>query len=132
MQYLFSSMFFLSGWTFVLYMTIPVIRIFTGAQPLAAATAAQFLLHFAPYFCISLVAVAVAGAGAYTFDAFALLIANFWIQILATVFVVFRRTGAFVVTAKRGAAGPQPGAVIPALGMIALLVTASSTDWHRG
>ncbi len=132
MQYLFSSLFFLSGWTFALYMTIPAVRIFTGAQPLASATAAQFLLHFAPYFGVSLVAVAVAGAGAYTFDAFALLIANFWIQIVATVFVVFRRTGTFVVTAKRGATGPQPGAVIPALAMILLLVTASFYGLSQG
>jgi len=132
MQYLFSSLFFLSGWTFALYMTIPAIRIFTGAQPLDSATAAQFLLHFAPYFCVSLVAVAVAGAGAYTFDAFALLIANFWIQIVATVFVVLRRTGTFVVTAKRGATGPQPGAVLPALAMIGLLLAASCYGLSQG
>ena len=86
-------MFFLSGWTFALYMALPVIRIFTGAQPLAGATADQFLLHFAPYFCVSLFAVAVAGAGVYTFDAFALLIANFSVQILATLFVLTRRNG---------------------------------------
>ena len=76
LQYLLSSMFFLSGWTFALYMLLPVIRIFFGGEPLASSTADQFLLHFAPYFCISLVAVAVAGAGSYTFDAFALLFAT--------------------------------------------------------
>lgn len=59
-QYLLSSMFFLSGWTFALYMALPVIRIFCGDQPLAGATADQFLVHFAPYFCVSLAAVAVA------------------------------------------------------------------------
>jgi cellulose synthase (UDP-forming) len=124
MQYLFSSLFFLSGWTFALYMSIPAIRIFTGAQPLNGATAAQFLLHFAPYFCVSLFAVAVAGAGTYTFDAFALLIANFWIQIVSTLFVIMRRKGRFVVTAKHGDMGRQPRTVLPALVMIGILAAA--------
>jgi cellulose synthase (UDP-forming) len=115
MQYLLSSMFFLSGWTFALYMALPAIRIFTGAQPLAGTTADQFLMHFAPYFCVSLGAVAVAGAGTYTFEAFALLIANFWVHVVSTVFVLLRRTGRFVVTAKKGAQGAQPRAVAPAL-----------------
>lgn len=132
MQYLFSSLFFLSGWTFALYMTIPVIRIFTGAQPLNGATAAQFLLHFAPYFCISLLAVAVAGAGTYTFDAFALLIASFWIQIASTVFVVLGRKGSFVVTAKHGERSAQPRTVWPALVMIAILGAAVLDGLVRG
>jgi cellulose synthase (UDP-forming) len=123
-QYLLSSMFFLSGWTFALYMALPVIRIFFGDQPLAGATADQFLVHFAPYFCVSLAAVAVAGAGVYTFNAFALLIANFSVQILATLFVLTRRRGRFVVTAKRGGDGPQPVTVLPALLVMAVLLSA--------
>jgi cellulose synthase (UDP-forming) len=130
-QYLLSSMFFLSGWTFALYMTLPVIRIFFGDQPLAGATADQFLVHFAPYFCVSLAAVAVAGAGAYTFNAFALLIANFSVQILATLFVLTGRKGRFVVTAKRGGDGPQPATVLPALLAMAVLLSAIGYGLHR-
>jgi cellulose synthase (UDP-forming) len=114
----------LSGWTFALYMAFPIIRILTGAQPLAGTTADQFLLHFAPYFCVSLGAVAVAGAGRYTFDAFALLIANFWVHIVSTFFVLSRRKGRFVVTAKRGRAEAQPTTVIPALAVMAVLLVA--------
>ncbi len=125
-QYLFSSMFFLSGWTIGLYMALPVIRIVTGAQPLAGASADQFLIHFAPYFCVSLGAVAAAGAGQYTFGAFALLEANFSVHVLATLLVAARRRGRFVVTPKRGAGGPQPGAVWPALVAIAVLVGAAA------
>jgi cellulose synthase (UDP-forming) len=124
LQYLLSSMFFLSGWTFGLYMALPAIRIFTGAQPLAGATADQFLLHFAPYFGVSLVAVAVAGAGEYTFAAFALLIANYALQVLSTLLVIARRRGRFVVTAKRGQDAPQPLAALPALVSIAGLLSA--------
>lgn len=123
-QYLLSCMFFLSGWTFALYMALPVIRIFTGSQPLAGATADQFLLHFAPYFATCLAAVAVAGAGAYTFDAFALLIANFSVQVFSTLSVIARRRGRFVVTAKRGVDDPQPAAVFPALLVMCVLLSA--------
>ncbi|HEX4217820.1 MAG TPA: glycosyltransferase family 2 protein [Acidimicrobiales bacterium] len=123
-QYLLSTMFFLSGWTFALYMTLPVVRIFFGAQPLAGATADQFLLHFAPYFCVSLMAVAVAGAGEYTFAAFALLIANYAVQVISSLLVLARRGGRWVVTAKRGSDGPQPGTVFPALVAIAGLLAA--------
>jgi cellulose synthase (UDP-forming) len=105
-------------------MALPVIRIFFGDQPLAGATADQFLVHFAPYFCVSLAAVALAGAGAYTFNAFALLIANFSVQILATLFVLTGRKGRFVVTAKRGGDGPQPATVLPALLTMAVLLVA--------
>jgi cellulose synthase (UDP-forming) len=131
LQYLFSSMFFLSGWTFALYMALPVIRIFWGSQPLAGASADQFLLHFAPYFCTCLAAVAIAGAGIYTFDAFALLIANFSVQVLSTLLVLTRRTGRFVVTAKRGSAGPQPLTVVPAIVMMAVLASATGYALDR-
>ena len=63
------------------------------------------LLYFAPYYAISLMAVAAAGAGSYTFDAYCLFIANFWIQIVATVYVVTGTKLAWVVTSKQGSEG---------------------------
>ncbi|MGH2927862.1 MAG: glycosyltransferase family 2 protein, partial [Solirubrobacteraceae bacterium] len=124
LQYLLSAMFFLSGWTFAVYMALPAVRIFVGIQPLAGATASQFLVHFAPYFCLSLAAVAVAGAGSYCFDAFALMVASAWVQIVSTILVVLRRTGRFVVTAKHGKKGAQPRAALPSLLAIGALVGA--------
>jgi cellulose synthase (UDP-forming) len=122
LQYLLASMYFLSGWTVLLYMSFPVIRILTGAQPLAGATADQFLLHFSPYFCASLATVAVAGAGAYTWRAFTLAAASFWIHVRATALGLVRRRGRFVVTPKHGAEAPQPTSVWPTLAMLALLI----------
>jgi cellulose synthase (UDP-forming) len=120
LQYFLSAMYFLSGWTVLVYMSFPVIRILFGEQPLAAATANQFLLHFAPYFACALFTVAVAGGGAYTFGGFALAAASFWIHVLSTLMTVSRRRGRFVVTPKQGALGPQPFTVAPAL--LAVLV----------
>jgi cellulose synthase (UDP-forming) len=122
-QYLLSSMYFLSGWTVLVYLTMPIVRILTGAQPLAGATADQFLLHFAPYYAVALGMVAVAGAGAFTFAGFALATSSFWIHVRASLLAAVGRRGAFVVTPKQGDLHRQPGAVWPALAMVALLLS---------
>jgi cellulose synthase (UDP-forming) len=110
-QYLLSGMYFLTGWTVLIYMSLPVVRILTGAQPLAGATADQFLVHFAP-----------ASAGTYTFAAFSLAVASFWVQIGASISVLTGRRGRFVVTPKRGSTSRQPRAVLPALCVMVVLV----------
>jgi cellulose synthase (UDP-forming) len=127
LPFLLSSMFFLTGWTYLIYMTLPVVRILGGEQALAGATAAQFLSHFAPYFCASMLTVAVAGSGSYTFAAFALMEASFWIHIDATLRTLLRRRGRFVVTPKVGSSAPQPRAVAPAL--VALLTLAGAAAY---
>jgi cellulose synthase (UDP-forming) len=125
LQYLLSSMFFLSGWTALIYMMLPVVRILTGAQPLASAGADQFLLHFAPYFGLALFTVGIAGAGAYTFEAFALSFANFWVHIASSAACALRFPARFKVTPKSGIAGPQPGAIFPVLVAVSVLCGAA-------
>ena len=78
-----------------------------------------------PYYAVALTMAAVAGAGSYTFAAFALSAANFWIHVLSTIYTVLRRKGSFVVTPKKGAAARQPRAVMPALVVVAILVGVS-------
>jgi cellulose synthase (UDP-forming) len=124
-HYLLSSSYFLSGWALLAYMSFPVIRILTGAQPIAAASADQFVLHFAPYFCTALAMVVVAGRGTYTFAGFALAAASFWIQILASLAALTRRAGRFVVTPKQGEGRRQPRAVAPTLVAIGALLGVS-------
>jgi cellulose synthase (UDP-forming) len=124
LQYLLSTLYFLSGWTLLVYMLLPIVRIVFGAQPVAATSASQFLLHFAPYFVLALGTVAFAGAGEYTFAAFCLAAASFWIHVTASVLVALRRPGRFVVTAKHGGGGWQPRAVWPVLAVLCLMATA--------
>ena len=123
-HYLLSAMYFLSGWTLLAYMAFPVIRIATGAQPLAGATADQFLLHFAPYFGLALWMVARAGGGSYRFGAYALQAASAWIHVHASLQTLARRGGRFVVTPKEGASGRQPRAVAVPLALVAILLGA--------
>ena len=124
LQYLLSATYFLTGWTLLLYMSLPVLRLIFGIQPLARITADQFLIHFAPYYCGALGAVALAGTGAYTFGGFALAAASFWIHVQATIGAALRLSARFVVTPKRGEARRQPAAVTPALLAVAILVLA--------
>ena len=131
LQYLLSASYFLSGWTVLVYMTFPVVRIVTGAQPLAATTADQFLAHFAPYFGMALLALTWLGGGAYTFRAFALQAASFWIHVQSTVLALLRRRGRFVVTPKQGAHGRQPRAVAPALAAVAVLLLVAAYGLAR-
>lgn len=131
-HYLLSSMYFLSGWTVLIYMAMPVARILTGAQPLASVGADQFLIHFAPYFALALYAVAVAGGGSYTFAAFALQSASFWIHVKASVLALVGRRGRFVVTPKQGVHGRQLRPVWPALLAVAVLLGASAYGLSRG
>lgn len=120
-QYLLSAGFFLTGWTFLVYMAMPVVRLLTGAQPIATAGADQFLLAFLPYFGLALATLAATGAGTYGFGAYSLLFANWWVHVSATISVLRGRPGRFVVTPKDGAARRQPRAVLPALACIVVL-----------
>jgi len=131
LQYALSASYFLSGWTVLVYMSFPVVRILTGAQPLASTTADQFLVHFAPYFGVALLALTWLGGGTYTFKAFALQAASFWIHVQSTVLALLRRRGRFVVTPKEGEGGPQPRAVAPALAALAVLLGAAAFGLAR-
>jgi cellulose synthase (UDP-forming) len=124
-QYLLSSIFWLTGWTILLYVSLPIIRIFTGAQPVAATYGGQFLVYFGPYFAAAVVFVAVAGGGAYTYRACTLLAASFWVHVYATIASILRLPSRFVVTPKEGAGGWQPAAVWPTLLVLAALVGAA-------
>jgi cellulose synthase (UDP-forming) len=57
----------------------------------------------------------------YTFAAFALTAATFWLHIHASLKALLRRPGRFVVTPKRGRAGRHIRAVLPALIAICVL-----------
>ena len=87
----------------LVYLSLPVIRILTGAQPVDGAAADSFLAAFGPYFALSLATVASVGAGHYTFAAYSLATSTFWIHVHATYRTLRGRAGSFVVTPKQGA-----------------------------
>lgn len=131
-QYLLSSMYFVTGWTLLIYILFPILRLTTGAQPLAMTTSNAFLVHFAPYFGIAMLVVALVARGEYTFEAFCLAAASFWIHIWATVATITRRARSFNVTPKKGESRRQPGAVWPALLTVTALAWSAGFGLSRG
>jgi cellulose synthase (UDP-forming) len=126
LQYLLSVAFWLTGWTFAVYAAFPLVRIVTGEQPIEVASPEEFFIYWGPYFLASMVTVAVAGAGRYSYWAFALMSASFWIHILALSLTVLRRRGSFVVTPKKGAAERQVRPVLVPLALIAILAAVAT------
>jgi cellulose synthase (UDP-forming) len=124
-QYMLSACYFLSGWTVALYLTLPVVRILFGLQPLAGSEADTFLAAFAPYFALSLATVASVGAGKYTFAAYSLATSTFWLHLHATWQVIRRQSRGFVVTPKSGDTGRQLRPAAPTLAVLAVLVGAA-------
>jgi cellulose synthase (UDP-forming) len=122
LQYLLSAAFWLTGWTLVVYMTFPIVRILTGEQPITVASPEEFLIRWGPYFVASMTTVAIAGGGRFSYRAFALLSASFWIHVFASILTVLRRKGSFAVTPKQGAAGRQLRPIAVPLAAISVLL----------
>jgi cellulose synthase (UDP-forming) len=131
LNYLLSAAYWLTGWTLLVYFAFPLVRIATGAQPVHVGTANDFLVHWGPYFLASMGTVALVARGRYTYAAFALMEASFWIHILASVLTLFRRKGRFAVTPKQGEAGRQFRPVAVPLAVAGLLGTVAAVGLAR-
>jgi len=119
LQYLLSAAYWLTGWTLLVYMAFPVVRILTGEQPIDVSSPEEFLLHWGPYFIASMVTVGLAAGGRYRFSAFALMSASFWIHVVASLLTAARRKGSFAVTPKQGTTGRQIRPVLVPLAVCA-------------
>lgn len=122
LQYLWSSSFFLTGWTILVYLLLPLIRITTGAQPLAEQSADEFLIRFAPYFATALGSVATIGRGMYTFAAYTLLYVSFPVHVAASISAALGGPGVFVVTPKGRPSDSALGPLRPTLVAFGALV----------
>jgi cellulose synthase (UDP-forming) len=121
LQYLLSAAYWLTGWTLLVYMAFPAVRILTGEQPIAVSSPEAFLIHWGPYFVTSMVTVGLAAGGRYRYSAFALMSASFWIHVVASLLTLGRRKGSFAVTPKQGSAGRQIRPVLVPLAVCAAL-----------
>jgi cellulose synthase (UDP-forming) len=126
LQYLLSGAYWLTGWTLVVYMLFPIVRILFGEQPIVVSSPEEFLVHWGPYFLASMLTVTVASGGRYSWSAFALMSSSFWIHVVASVLTLGRRKGSFAVTPKQGIEGRQVRPVLVPLGVVALLVAVAA------
>ena len=126
LQYLLSAAYWLTGWTLLIYMTFPIVRIITGEQPINVPSAEEFIVFWGPYFLAGMLTVAVASKGKYSYSAFAVMSASFWIHILATILTLLRRKGSFAVTPKKGSDSRQIRPVlVPILFCVVLAAVAA-------
>ena len=106
----------------MLYLSLPALQLLFGIQPLDDLSAAEFILHFGPYFVASMAIAVFASKGSYTFRALALRVATFGVHIRALSDVLLRRPPAFAVTPKRRVRRRQLRSIAPSIVFAVLLV----------
>jgi cellulose synthase (UDP-forming) len=103
-QYLVATSYWLTGWTILVYLSLPIARLVFGLPVLVDPTGA-FAVHFLPYFLIAVVGLGRMTGGGYTWRGLVLNWGSFTIGVRATLAVVLRRQGGFAVTSKRALQG---------------------------
>ena len=123
-QYFAATSYWLTGWTILVYVSLPVVRLLFGWQPVNDP-AGTFAVHFLPYFLISVVNLSRFTAGGYSLRGLAMNWGSFHIQILSTIRVLIGQRIGFAVTPKRAVAGRAWRGLLPNLVVAAILVGAA-------
>lgn len=125
-QYLVATSYWLTGWTILLYLSLPVFRLVFGLPVITDPTGA-FAVHFLPYFLIAVVGLGRVTDGAYTWRGLVLNWGSFAVHVQATLAVLRGRPGGFAVTSKRALSGtawdllwPNAAAAVVLLGVSAI------------
>lgn len=129
-QYLVSTSYWLTGWTLIVYLTLPLARLFFDV-PVVTAAPDEFALHFMPYFVLAVVSLGRFTAGAYSIRGIALNWGCFFVHIKATLAVLAGRPGGFAVTSKRALGGIPLRALAPNLAVAVALVAATAVGVAR-
>ena len=103
-QYLVATSYWLTGWTILVYLSLPIARLGFGLPVLVDPTGA-FAVHFLPYFLIAVVGLGRMTGGEYTWRGLVLNWGSFFVHVRATLAVLLRRPGGFAVTSKRPLTG---------------------------
>ena len=130
-QYLVATSYWLTGWTVLVYLSLPALRLVFGWQALDAQ-ADEFAVHFLPYFLVAILNLGRFTNGAYTLAGLAMNWGSFAIHIRGTLRALAGRPGGFQVTPKRATRAPVWRRYVPNLVAIALLVVASVVGLARG
>ena len=124
-QYLVATSYWLTGWTILVYLSLPVARLVFGLPVLVDPTGA-FAVHFLPYFLIAVVGLGRMTGGGYTWRGLVLNWGSFFVHVRATLAVLLRRQGGFAVTSKRALLGTPWGLLWPNALAGAALISASA------
>ncbi|HVW17919.1 MAG TPA: cellulose synthase catalytic subunit, partial [Solirubrobacteraceae bacterium] len=129
--YVVATSWWLTGWTILVYLALPVARLVLGAR-VVVDPRGEFAVHFLPYFVLAVVNLGRLTNGAYTLRGIALNWGIFAVQVRATAKVALGRTSGFAVTSKRALLGVPWGALAPNLLGIGALAGACAYGLARG
>lgn len=100
LQYLMSALFYFNGVIVLFDITVPVIFLLTGQEPVFASTT-SFAIYFIPFMFLNLFTLYKVSRGNLTFEAISLNQSLFVLQIQAILATVFRIRSSFVITPKK-------------------------------
>lgn len=120
-QYFAATSYWLTGWTILVYVSLPVVRLLFGWQPVDDS-AGTFAVHFLPYFLISVVNLSRFTAGGYSLRGLAMNWGSFHIQVRSTIRVLIGQRIGFAVTPKHAVAGRAWRGLVPNLVVAGILI----------
>jgi cellulose synthase (UDP-forming) len=124
-QYFVATSYWLTGWTILIYMSLPVLRLLFGWQPIDDYASPEFAVHFLPYFVVSVINLGRYTSGNYTVSGLVMNWGSFAIHVRATLRALFGGRGGFRVTPKRGSSNIGWRLLLPNLGAVALIAVAA-------
>jgi cellulose synthase (UDP-forming) len=122
-QFFVATSYWLTGWTILVYLSLPVMRLLFGWQPIGA-DAEGFTLHFLPYFAVAIVNLARFTSGGYSIRGLLLNWGSFPLHIRATFRALLGRSRGFSVTSKSALSGVAWGALAPNVACVAVIASA--------
>ena len=130
-QFTVATSYWLTGWTLLVYLSLPVVRLVFDA-PVLVASANSFVVHFLPYFLLAIVSLGRFTIGAYSINGLALNWGCFWVHVRATVAVLAGRPGSFAVTPKHARPGVMWRVMTPNLVVAGVLLAACGYGLAQG
>ena len=103
-EYLASSLYYFNGFIVLIDITMPLIFLFTGIQPVTTTTT-SFALFFLPYMFLILSNLYISSKGYLTFRAISFSYSSWLLQLIAIKSSLFNEKSEFMVTPKKVSSG---------------------------
>jgi cellulose synthase (UDP-forming) len=130
LEYLSSALYYFNGPIVLIDIAMPLVFLFTGLQPVLAATT-SFAIFFVPFMALNLLTLYMASGGLFTFRAAAFSQSSWTLQILALLSVASGQKMGFSVTPKKAQQGNYLYLVAPHIFYFCLFLAASIIGIER-
>ncbi len=118
-QYFFSFIYWFTGLSYLLYLTVLLGGLFTGERPFVGIL--EYPAHFLPYFILTMMTLGYSARGRFSFAAVRITLCTFWVHLRAILSVLIGERLGFVVTPKQASGRSQLRLAAPHMVLFALL-----------